>query len=261
MYTKQGGGPPCFCFDSVASTNLTTKEMLRTGGCPRVFAVSASEQTAGRGRYDRKFLSAKDKGVYITYARRISPQAGDVSVYGAVSSLAVCDALQEFFAVNCVVKWPNDVLCAGKKICGILPESVYAADGARYLLIGMGINLFYSAQEMEELSFSATSAVLQCKNKHVKHALTRDVAGTTDKMRVALVERTDALCNRCDTDLHGVVNEYAARLSTIGRPVRFTCGDGSIREGRACGVDEDGALLADCGGEIQRIRWGEVTVQ
>lgn len=261
LYSEQGGRPPCFCFDSVVSTNLTAKDMLNAGGCPPAFAVSAEEQTAGRGRYDRKFLSRRGKGIYITYVRRIPRDTADASVYGAVSALAVRDVLKDFFDIECTLKWPNDVLCGGKKICGILPESVYAASGERYLLIGIGINVFYRADDFGELALSATSAVLQCKNNSIKFSIGENDSSVSDKMRTAVCDAVDRLCDRCDGGLRPVLEEYAAGLSTIGRRVGFRDVDGAARYGTACGVAEDGALLVDCGGEVRSVRWGEVTVQ
>ena len=133
VFTKQGRTLPCFLYDSLVSTNDEAKRIIREGG-EDCFAVCALEQTGGRGRYSRPFLSLRGKGLYITFAIRadeigaphfsgISPPTrdgnGDFSpealavrcaTFGALSSLAVAALLEELFGVVAEFKWPNDVL-------------------------------------------------------------------------------------------------------------------------------------------------------
>lgn len=161
-YAKQGRQLPCFCYKSVTSTNLTAKEMLRAGKVADEFAVISREQTGGRGRYDRKFLSLAGKGMYVTYVARV-PSDVDVSPLGGLCALCVTDLLYEVFEIQSLIKWPNDVLSGGRKICGILPECVYSADGGKYVLLGIGVNLFYTEQDFGDLRDIATSVALQCK--------------------------------------------------------------------------------------------------
>ena len=165
LYTKQGRVLPCFCYDSLPSTNDEAKRIAKEGREDR-FAVAASEQTAGRGRYGREFLSLRGRGLYLSYAMKA--EGRDIVAFGALSALAVAALLEEYFGIRAELKWPNDVLANGRKICGILPESVVGRDGERYAVVGMGVNVFYSEEELGALADIATSAVLCCKNDELK---------------------------------------------------------------------------------------------
>ena len=161
---EQGRRLPCFCFDSVSSTNDVAKTLLHRGKCGEdAFAVLAVEQCSGRGRMGRIFVSPRGKGIYMTLVRKAGNIA-DVSPAGCFSALAVCDLLGQVFGLDCTLKWPNDVLAGGKKICGILPESVVAANGERYVLIGTGINVLTDETDLGDLQEIATSVLLNGRN-------------------------------------------------------------------------------------------------
>lgn len=260
-YAKQGSTLPCFCYNTVQSTNLTAKEKVREGTVPSAFAIVAGGQTGGRGRYGRKFLSLDDRGVFVTYARRI-PDDFDATPLGGLCALCVCDLLQENFGLDCRVKWPNDVQCEGKKICGILPETVYSQQGGRYLLLGTGINLFYSREELGSLADFATSATLSCKKDEINRSFEQNKKGSIYRLGVRLAELNDDLCLKYFTDAKAVCVRYSALLATTGKTVSFTDADGVQRQGVAAGVDDACALVVECtDGVRRRINWGEVTVQ
>ena len=259
-YAKQGRQLPCFCYKSVTSTNLTAKEMLRAGKVAYEFAVISREQTGGRGRYDRKFLSLAGKGMYVTYVARV-PSDVDVSPLGGLCALCVTDLLYEVFEIQSLIKWPNDVLSGGRKICGILPECVYSADGGKYVLLGIGDNLFYTEQDFGDLRDIATSVALQCKNdilcaefeKHKEHSIYR------------LGERLSVLCGELcrDFEVRGeeVVRRYKTKSFTIGKQVTFTDKDGRQKTGKAVDIDGKCALHVLCDDGEHTVGWGEVTVQ
>ena len=105
---EQGRQLPCCCFRTVPSTNDTAKTLLHGGEVrEECFAVLAEEQTAGRGRMGRTFVSPRGKGIYMTLVRKAAGVA-DVSPAGCFSALAVCDLLGQVFGLDCTLKWPND---------------------------------------------------------------------------------------------------------------------------------------------------------
>ncbi len=260
-YAKQGSTLPCFCYNTVQSTNLTAKEFVRAGDAPRVFAVVARGQSGGRGRYGRHFLSAEDKGVFVTYARRIDDDF-DATPLGGLCALCVCDLLGETFDLKCGVKWPNDVQTEGKKICGILPETVYSAQGERYLLLGTGVNLFYAEEDFGELASIATSATLSCKNDNINRRFEQNKRESIYMLGARLAALNDDLCEAFFADAKSVCARYAEVLVTTGKNVTFQDADGRTRCGVALGTDERCALVVECSdGVRRRINWGEVTVQ
>lgn len=257
LYTKQGRRLPCFCFESVSSTNDVAKRIAREEGIER-FAVTAAEQTGGHGRHGRAFLSSADRGLYLSFVYRAERE--NYASFGALSALAAAQLIEEFFGVHTTFKWPNDVVAEGGKICGILPESVVGTDGARYVVSGTGINLFYSREELGSLADVATSAVLCCKNEEIKRRLMQDKRATLRSAAVRLAELSSVVADRLEAG-ENLVPEYTARLETLGRRVRYTDASGQAREGMATGVAPDCSLIVRSGEREDRISWGEVTTQ
>lgn len=256
LYTKQGRVLPCFCYDSLPSTNDEAKRIAKEGREDR-FAVAASEQTAGRGRYGREFLSLRGRGLYLSYAMKA--EGRDIVAFGALSALAVAALLEEYFGIRAELKWPNDVLVNGRKICGILPESVVGRDGERYAVVGMGVNVFYSEEELGALADIATSAVLCCKNDELKRGFLQNQEATLRSAAVRLAELCSRLADCMDAG-EDFIPEYAGRLVTLGKRVRFKGADGREKEGVATGVAPDCSLIVATDGGEEKIGWGEVAV-
>lgn len=262
FYAKeQGRRLPCFCFRSVSSTNDVAKTILREGKCREdAFAVLAEEQTAGRGRMERSFVSPRNKGVYVTLVRRAEKEI-DVSPAGCFSALAVCDLLEKAFGISCTLKWPNDVLAGGKKICGILPESVCVAGKGRYVLIGTGVNILTDGTDFGELAQIATSALLYSENEGINFVLRGNPAKAMRKLGGALALGTDDTVRAFLQGDDTLVERYSARLATIGTEVSFAGDDGERLTGKAVGVTSDAALQVYVGGVVRTVRWGEVISQ
>lgn len=258
---EQGRRLPCFCFDSVSSTNDVAKTLLHRGKCGEdAFAVLAVEQCSGRGRMGRIFVSPRGKGIYMTLVRKAGNIA-DVSPAGCFSALAVCDLLGQVFGLDCTLKWPNDVLAGGKKICGILPESVVAANGERYVLIGTGINVLTDETDLGDLQEIATSVLLETEKGSINLSFCGNTAKAIRRLGGVLALGTDEIVRRFlagDEDLAG---EYSERLSTIGKEVGFSGEDGAALTGKAVGVTSDAALQVYVNGVMHTVRWGEVTSQ
>ncbi len=258
---EQGRRLPCFCFDSVISTNAVAKTLLHRGKCGEdAFAVLSAEQCSGRGRMGRTFVSPRGKGIYMTLVRKAAGVA-DVSPAGCFSALAVCDLLGQVFGLDCTLKWPNDVLAGGKKICGILPESVVAANGERYVLIGTGINVLTDETDLGDLQEIATSVLLETEKGSINLSFCGNTAKAIRRLGGVLALGTDEIVRRFlagDEDLAG---EYAARLATLGTEVGFSGADGERLTGKAVGVTPDAALQVYAGGAVHTVRWGEITSQ
>ena len=221
------------------------------------FSVAAAEQTAGRGRMTRTFFSPADCGLYLSF---VSEAGERFTRFGVLAALAVKELLYEYFRIPVAFKWPNDVLAEGKKICGILPESVVAADGSRRVVIGAGVNLFEEERDFGELADVATSAVLCCKNEELKLGFMQDKRAF---LHDAAVRLTELLSRAADLERAGedLLPDYRASLATIGRRVSFSGADGALCTGVAADVDEDGALLVETAEGLLRVGWGEVTEQ
>lgn len=135
---------------TIDSTNSEAKRKcaaaLETGapsaGALHNVAFIAEEQTAGRGRLDRKFYSPAGSGVYFSFVYSPKNEVDNPAKFTVAASVAVCEAVQELFGVKCGIKWVNDVFYNGKKVCGILTEGVLKDGEIKTVIVGIGINLF-----------------------------------------------------------------------------------------------------------------------
>lgn len=226
---------------AVDSTNRLARQ-LGLDGTPSGTAVVAERQTAGRGRNGRTFLSPPG-GVYLSVVVRPKvppPQAGRLTLMTAV---AVCEAIERVSACRPVIKWPNDVLIGGGKVCGILLEMVAREDCVDFVVLGAGINV-RSAPD----GVGATS--LWAEGARVGRA---EVAG-------AVLDRLDAAyAASVGGRWTEVLSQWRHRCVTMGQMVRVTSTGGQRIVGRAVDITQDGALLVDAPEGVRTVYAGDVT--
>ena len=116
---------------------------------PDGLVVLAGEQTVGRGRRGRSFVSPAGKGLYLSALLRPDCPLEQVSALTAWTAVAVCDAVEELCGIRPGIKWPNDVILDGRKLCGILTELELEAETAalRYVVVGLGLNVSQTADD------------------------------------------------------------------------------------------------------------------
>ncbi len=131
--------PQILQFDSLASTNLEAARQAIEGAAEGVCVVAA-EQTAGRGRLQREWVSPKNAGLYFSIILRPQFEQSVWPLLTLMAAIAVHDALLDSCALKTDIKWPNDIMVNDKKLCGILAETVETPRG-RAVVLGIGINL------------------------------------------------------------------------------------------------------------------------
>src|SRR5919206_4669266 len=131
--------PTILRFESLPSTNTEAARQASLGAAEGLCVV-AREQTAGRGRRERAWVSPKDSGLYFSVVLRPRASAREWPLITLAAAVAVRDALEEACALRADIKWPNDLLASGRKLCGILAETVEGSAGSAVVL-GVGINL------------------------------------------------------------------------------------------------------------------------
>jgi len=241
--------PTVLRFDSLPSTN-TEAARQAAAGAPEGLVVVAREQTAGRGRQQRVWSSPRDAGLYLSVLLhpRLPPPEWPLITFAA--ALAVSDALEEACALRTDIKWPNDLLAGGRKLCGILAETVESGRG-RACVVGVGVNLKASAYP-PELRASATS---------IEEA-TGGAAAGVDSLIESLVRAVGRRYTRLQSEggPAETLREWCARSSYAeGRRVRVRLHDESF-EGVTRGLEHDGALRVEiAGGEIRSVRAGDVS--
>jgi BirA family biotin operon repressor/biotin-[acetyl-CoA-carboxylase] ligase len=204
------------------STNAVVAERAR-GGEPAGLVVVAEEQVSGRGRLDRTWLSPARAGLTFSVLLRPALPAAEWGWLPLLAGVAVARALRTHAKVDAVLKWPNDVLVDGRKLCGLLAEAI--APGG--LVVGIGLNVTTNRDELPHEG--ATSLRLEG-------------AATTDRdtlLRAVLRELTTVLA-----DVDAARSAYRELCSTLGERVRIELPTGAV-EGVAEGLDDDGRLVVD----------------
>ncbi len=208
-------------FETLPSTGITAAEMAKKGA-PHLTAVVAKTQTAGRGRLTRQFFSPRG-GLYVTVILRtaLSPaQYGAITPYAA---LAVHRAIRRICGVEAQIKWVNDLLLDGRKICGILAESGTDQNNVPYILLGIGVNTGDTVFP-PELAQIATS-IPTCDKEALLYAILEELDGAE-----RAVYSGDWL------------DEYRAYSAVIGREVDVIQGEHTTRA-TALDIAPNGALI------------------
>ena len=168
---------PVYHYDTLDSTNTQCKRLAAEGVESAV--VTADCQTAGRGRMGRRFQSPPGLGLYLSVLWRTGLAAGTLPMITPLAAVAVCRAIEGVCGLRCGIKWPNDLLLGGRKVCGILTESAFRPDGTPdWVIVGIGVNVSQTADDFSpDVAAIATS---------LRHQLGRDVS--RDALAQALVE-------------------------------------------------------------------------
>ncbi len=228
--------------DEISSTNSYLKEN-RTS-LPDGTAVTALRQTAGRGRRGREWLS--DDGMLPMSVLMKAPQyPAEITLCAAV---AVCEVLDSFYGgkFSFGIKWPNDIVLDGRKLCGILCESVYFGDSCD-VICGIGINLSQSEDYFSkaELPYGASLEMLTGSAPE-RFTLVETIA-----------ERVITLSKNSFSDIY---DSYRRRCVTLGRDVKLVI-SGSEKTARAVDIAPNGYLIcSDENGEFS-VNSGEVSVR
>jgi len=145
-------------YDSLGSTNDQLKRMVEA---PEFTCVVADEQTAGRGRRRRTWLSTPGDGLYLSILLRPAWPPQQIPLLSLMASVVVAEVVMRRGVGGVDIKWPNDVLAGGRKLSGILVEGASAGAGTPRLVVGLGVNLNHRTFP-PELSGTATSLILEC---------------------------------------------------------------------------------------------------
>lgn len=154
-------GRPVVVLDVVGSTNDWIKDAAMRGAREGL-TVLALEQTMGRGRQGRAWCSARGKGIWMSTLLRPRMRAEKTPILGVMAGLAVLSAVRSVGVKRAVLKWPNDVMVAGKKIAGILVEPRIARVNVDFAVLGIGWNLLQNEHDwIDSLKGVATSCLME----------------------------------------------------------------------------------------------------
>jgi len=231
--------PPVLRLGEVASTQAVAFALAGEGAPDRTVVV-ADHQTAGRGRFGRRWLDEAGASLLVSILLRPRLEPSRLPLLSYAAAVAVAEALEAAAGLAGRLKWPNDVLVDGRKIAGILLESRIGQAPA--VVVGIGVNVAQRAFP-PDLAPRVTSVALAGGRSTDREALL-----------AALLESFDAWRGRLEGEGFAAVRERWLALSdTLGRPVRV---DGRV--GIAVDLDAEGALVLRDGATLHRVIAGEM---
>ncbi len=246
----QWAGHPVHFFETIDSTNNAARKLAENGAAAGTLVV-AEEQRSGKGRRGRSWVMEPGSAIAMSLIVRPQVHPSCASMMTLVMGMAVAAACCSYCGVQAGIKWPNDVVVDGKKVCGILTEMSGEIDSINYLVIGAGINT-HVEYFPEELSDRALSLHTAMRRKPDRAGL---IAACMEKF-----ERYYGLFLKTQ-DMSLLREEYESFLVGAGNRVRVL-EPGNEYEGVSCGIDDKGELLVRRpDGSVEHIYAGEVSVR
>lgn len=254
MQTKCFGRTVAY-YDKTDSTNIRIKQLAEEGAAEGLLAV-ADCQDAGRGRRGRSWNSKPGSGIWMTLLLRPDCEPAYASCLTLVAALAVTAGLRETANLDVKIKWPNDIVLNGKKICGILTEMSSEVDYINYVAVGIGINVNTDVFP-DEVKEVATSLFLESKKTYIRSGIIAAVMYHMEKYYEKFLRTKD---------MGSMQEEYNSCLVNRNRPVAVLAGDVDnqrvLYKGTAAGINKNGALLVqDEDGTMHEVVAGEVSVR
>lgn len=238
--------------DNVDSTNKYLRDMA-FNGAPDGQVVMADEQTTGRGRMGRSFFSPKNKGLYYSYLIKPDMAPADTVTVTAWTAVAVRRAISRVSGFTPGIKWVNDLVSNGKKLCGILTEMSIESETGRIdnIIIGIGININNDVADFPEEIKSIATSVAAESGHEVNRA----------ELAAALTEELDKMRSCWPHDKETFLRDYREADVTCGRKVNVISG-GNSTPAEAIMINDDFSLkVRFTDGSVSDISSGEVSLR
>ncbi|MBU1083501.1 MAG: biotin--[acetyl-CoA-carboxylase] ligase, partial [Candidatus Omnitrophica bacterium] len=208
-------------------------------GAPEGTVVIASSQSKGKGRMGRKWISPKNGGLYLSVILRPPADINEVPSLTLVAALSVSRAIKALTGLDAGIKWPNDILLNGKKVCGILTEMKAQPDKVDFLVLGIGLNVDTWQKDLPDEAVSLRE-------------VTGEKVGLTRTAKCLLEEMEKDYFTFKKDGFSGLRNE-CRKLSLVLDRVVEVSHHGKRIKGTAIDLDEAGALIVRTE-EDQRVR-------
>ncbi len=231
-------------FECVASTNEVAREMATDRANDGV-VVLADEQTAGRGQRDRKWVCPRGAGVLMSVLLFPPEKLGRAPILTAWAAVSVCETIFEVAGLLAKIKWPNDVLIDGRKVCGILIEqgSGVSGQGSEHVVAGIGLNVTQSPESFAEAQLPEAGSLAVFGRRVLEPRMVAEV----------LIEKLDEEYGRLlDGDIGALEERWKRYLGLLGRRVLVECLT-ETWSGRLNDVTFDAVEVETEDGKVQRI--------
>ena len=244
-------GRPLRFFDEIGSTN-TEALAWAAEGAPEGALVVANHQTEGRGRWGRRWFSKPGALLQFSLVLRPDLSLDRYGLLGTMFGVAVADSIESLAGLETRIKWPNDVTVGGRKLCGMLIESVTSGPEVAASVVGIGMNVDLRSDDLPpEIADTATSIATE---------LVGNEAPRAEQVLAEVLARAEDLYPLLQSDggIATLLERAAARSEVIGRDVTIRFSDGRSLDGRALRLTRTGALELEVDGGREVINVGEI---
>lgn len=237
-------------YEEIDSTNTEGKRLAEKGAGHGT-VIQAQIQTAGRGRRGRSWSSPKGAGLWFSMILRPDVSQESAPVITLAAAMAVVKAIERLPGAKPQIKWPNDVVMSGKKVCGILTEMSPRKEGVDYIIVGIGINVKQQAFPPDVI-LTATSLEQELPG----------VSVCNEMLLSAVLEEFEHYYEKYlqTMDVSLFLDEYHDRLANKDKQVKVLDPRG-VYEGIARGINQRGELLVEREGTLITVNAGEVSVR
>ena len=237
-------------FDTIDSTNTKAQELAEKG-YPSGTLVVADKQESGKGRRGRSWVSPSGTGILMTLMIKPDINPNNASMLTLVAALAVAKAITSVTGEEALIKWPNDIVVNGKKVCGILTEMNAQFDYINHIVVGIGINV-HNESFPEEISQMASSLMIEAGGKRFHRA--QIIAETMSYFE----QYYDTFLKT--QDLSALVREYDELLVNRNKSV-MVLDPKEPFDGKAMGITPKGELIVETWESRKLVSSGEVSVR
>lgn len=243
-------GRKIYYFDSIDSTNKRAKEIAFEE--PEGAIVIAEEQLQGRGRLGRKWTSPKKKGIYLSMILKPSVAPMKVAKLTLIGAAAISLALDDI-GIKSHIKWPNDIVLNGKKVCGILTEMNCELNLINYVIMGIGINVNLDNNDIpDELKDKATSLKIETGENIDRKKLVANILNRFEELYIPFKDKED---------ISRTIEICRKNSAVIGKEIRVIEKE-MVKTAKALDINDDGELVVEYeGGETEVIFSGEISIR
>lgn len=251
-------GSSILYFDVIDSTNNYAKKVA-SEGCKDGTVIIAESQIAGRGRLGRTWDSSDKKGIWMSVILKPLVAPEDVQIITLAASVAVVSAINQISGIKAGIKWPNDIIIEGRKVCGILTEMSTEMEQVNFLVIGIGLNVNHESEDFP--------SDIKDKAISLKMAGCREcIAGHGNFDRIEIIKRILCELERIYSKITNgtvseIISEWKQNSVTLGKEVKVSSRERQY-SGIAIDITDEGKLIVKCtDGVTREISTGEIAVK
>lgn len=230
-------------YDTLPSTNTWLKEECKKGA-PNYYTVIANRQTSGRGRLGRSFYS-DNGGLYMSFLIR-NVSDSDLIRITAAAGVSVSEAIEKIYGVSCGIKWVNDLIYNGRKVCGILSEGVISDDGnIEGVVVGIGVNIAPPKDGFHDDIKEIAGAVTDHYSDEERYALVK-----------AIIEKFDS-----NISSYELIDKYRSLSTVLGKNISVITPN-EIYSAKTLAIDDEfGLKIMTDDGKEKTLRSGEISIR